>query len=173
LVGYSKGGATQSAARLLTNANVRARIEELKAAIAAGVVHREICARSARIEALQYRWNRLRASLDSLLNERGADMAHIPGGSSGLLCRDFKGKDANVEVSRVDSGLVSLLAELREIEQHASVELGQWRPQFDSTVRLDQRPTKSALPDWLLDRLRLEKARREDSGDSGENGYHQ
>jgi hypothetical protein len=38
------------------------------------------------------RWDRLRADLDLILDQRGADMADLPGGASGLLCRDCKGK---------------------------------------------------------------------------------
>jgi len=42
---------------------------------------------------LQKRWDRLRVGLDLILEERGADMADPPGGASGLLVRDYKGKE--------------------------------------------------------------------------------
>jgi hypothetical protein len=48
---------------------------------------------NARVQALNDRWNELRSALQSLLRERGEDMAGVPGGRSGLLCREFKGTD--------------------------------------------------------------------------------
>jgi hypothetical protein len=36
---------------------------------------------------------RQRAGLDLILDQRGADMAVLPGGASGLLVRDYKGKE--------------------------------------------------------------------------------
>jgi hypothetical protein len=39
-------------------------------------------------------------------------MADVPGGSSGILLRDYKGKEADKEVARIDPGVVSLVAEL-------------------------------------------------------------
>jgi hypothetical protein len=64
--------------------------------------------------------------LDLPLEERGRDIADLPGGASGLLVRDYKGKfpDEHV-VTRVDSGIVSLLGELRAHEQQAAQELSQ------------------------------------------------
>jgi hypothetical protein len=41
------------------------------------------------------RWDRLRAGLDLILDQRGAEMADVPGGASGLLVRDYKGKEAS------------------------------------------------------------------------------
>jgi hypothetical protein len=51
-------------------------------------------AANARVAALLKRWDRLRVGLDLTLQERGADMADLPGGASGLLVRDYKGKEA-------------------------------------------------------------------------------
>jgi hypothetical protein len=59
------------------------------------------------------RWDRLRAGLDLIIDQRGADMADLPGGSSGLLARGYKGKEADRLVTRIDPGAVSLVAELR------------------------------------------------------------
>jgi hypothetical protein len=36
----------------------------------------------------------------------------VPGGASGLLCRDYKGRNADRLVTRIDPGVVSLVAEL-------------------------------------------------------------
>jgi hypothetical protein len=40
-------------------------------------------------------------------------MVAVPGGASGMLCRDYKGKKADRLVTRIDPGVVSLVAELR------------------------------------------------------------
>jgi hypothetical protein len=42
----------------------------------------------------------LRAGMDLVL-DRGADMANVPGGASGLLVRDYKGKEADRLVTRI------------------------------------------------------------------------
>jgi hypothetical protein len=72
-----------------------------------------ISSRNARVASLQKRLDRLRASLDLLLDESGAEMADIPGGASGLLCRDYKRKKADKLVTRIAPGVVSVVAELR------------------------------------------------------------
>jgi len=59
--GYSPKGAKQSAARMRTNADLRSRIRELQATLAAGVVDVEIRKRSARVQVLQKRLDRMLA----------------------------------------------------------------------------------------------------------------
>lgn len=120
-VGYSRAGAAQGAARLLTNVEVSARLSELRGVIAAQTIAQEIGNRNARLKALQHRWE----LMQRVIQERGEDpsFAEVPGGKTGLLCRDYKGKDANQEIYRVDTGL---LAELRLHEKQAAQELGQW-----------------------------------------------
>jgi phage terminase small subunit len=59
--GYSKAGAAASASRLMTNANVSARIKELKTATAKSVVKIEIRKRSARVHVLQNTLHRFAA----------------------------------------------------------------------------------------------------------------
>jgi hypothetical protein len=49
--------------------------------------------------------------------QRGADMADLPGGESRLLVRGYKGKKADRLVTRIDPGVVSLVAELRHEPQ--------------------------------------------------------
>src|SRR5215831_20906483 len=88
-------GARQSAYRLLRNPQVSARVAELTGELSAGLVGAEISDRNARIQALQERWTRLRAKLDQVLEERGKEMAGVPGGPTGLLLRDHKGKDGS------------------------------------------------------------------------------
>jgi hypothetical protein len=53
----------------------------------------EISSRNARVLALQKRRDRLRAGLELILDQRGADMADLPGGASGLLVCGGKGKE--------------------------------------------------------------------------------
>jgi hypothetical protein len=74
---------------------VCSRIRELQETLSPAVIALEISSRSARVLALQKRWDRLRDALERLLDERGADMIEIPGGSTGILCRDDKGKEAD------------------------------------------------------------------------------
>src|SRR5450432_4332826 len=88
--GYSAKGAAQSAARMLTNADICSRLAELHLTLAAGTIALEISSRNARVQALQDRWDRLRTGIDLLLTERGADMAEAPGGSTGLLVRQYQ-----------------------------------------------------------------------------------
>ena len=52
----------------------------------------EIRDRKARIEALPQRWRKLQTTFYQMLAERGAQLAHIPGGSTGLLVCEYKGK---------------------------------------------------------------------------------
>jgi hypothetical protein len=49
----------------------------------------EIRDRKARIEALQQRWRKLQTTFYQMLAERGAQLAHIPGGSTGLLVCEY------------------------------------------------------------------------------------
>jgi hypothetical protein len=44
-----------------------------------------------------------------------------------LLCRDYKGKEADRLVVRIDPGVVSWVAELRGHERQAAEELGSGR----------------------------------------------
>jgi hypothetical protein len=119
--GYSSAGAAQSAERLLRNAEITKRILELRETIAEAVIAAEIGNRNARVQELQHRWELMRR----VIEERGkhADFAEIPGGTTGLLVRDYKGKDAQQPIYRVDTGI---LAELRLHEKQAAQELGQW-----------------------------------------------
>jgi hypothetical protein len=53
----------------------------------------EISSRNSRVAPLQKRWDRLRAGLDPILDQRRADIADILAGASGLLVRDCRGKE--------------------------------------------------------------------------------
>ena len=99
----------------------------------------EIGSRNARVQALQDRWDRMRTGLDLLLTERGAEMSETAGGASGLLMVDYKGKES-MPVYRVDTGVVSLMTELRAHEQQAATELEQWKTRsvVETTVTVTQ-----------------------------------
>ena len=74
LAGYSRGGAKQSAARLLTHAYLQRRIKELQSVIADGIVKLAVTDRNARLTALQERQDALR----SIVKARAADPNNQP-----------------------------------------------------------------------------------------------
>ena len=82
----------------------------------------------------------LRAGLASLKAERAAAMADVPGGSTGFLIRQYQGAHA-MPVYKVDTGLLSLLSELRAIEKQAAEELGQWSEKREPTANGAEVPT--------------------------------
>jgi hypothetical protein len=69
------------------------RLREPQEALSAATIALEISSRNARVAALQKHWDRLRAGLDLILDQRGADLPDLPGGASGLLVRDYKGQE--------------------------------------------------------------------------------
>src|SRR5207247_2573388 len=73
------------------------------------------------------------------------DLAGIPGGNTGLLVRDYKGRNADQPVYKADT---TLMAELRAIERQAAEELGQWdtksEPRTISTSELIERHSEHA-----------------------------
>jgi len=79
---------------------VCSRVRGLREALSAAAIAREISSRNSRVAALQKRWDRLRAGLDPILDQRGADKADLPGGASGTLRRDYEGKEADQLVTR-------------------------------------------------------------------------
>jgi hypothetical protein len=140
LAGYSSKGARQSAARMLTNADIQARIREPQEAVSAEVITLEISSRNCRIRALQKRWDRLRDALDRILDQRGADMVDVPGGDTGMLARDYKGKESDTAVYRIDPGIVGLASELSGHEKQAAVELQQWRSHIEEHKTVEITP---------------------------------
>ena len=124
--GPSKG-ADQSAGRLLRNAQIVERVRAVLAEVSAGTIQLEISHRDARVAAQQDRWMRMR----SVITARSADptMQAAPGGSTGLLVRRQKAIGNGKRSQVVDEYEVDgvLLRELREVEKHAAMELGQWQ----------------------------------------------
>lgn len=111
----------------------RARVEALQAEMAAAVVSEGIALRTARVAALNDRWQRMQR----VIAERADDpaMDDVPGGETGLLVHSYKmiggGRDATtVDEYAVDVGL---LKELRAHEEQAAKELGQWAEKQEVT----------------------------------------
>jgi hypothetical protein len=79
-----------------------------------------------------------------VIEQRAAspEFAKVPGGTTGLLCRDLKCKDTTVY--KLDT---ALLAELRAHEQQAAQELSQWQTKMvnDERKTLDATPAAVAL----------------------------
>jgi hypothetical protein len=107
------------------NAVVCSRVRGLREAPSAATIALEISSRNARVLEVQKRWDGLRSGLGLILDERGANIADVPGGASGFLCRDYMGKEADRLVTRIDPGVVSLVAEPRGHERQAAEELKQ------------------------------------------------
>ena len=86
-------------------------------------------------------------------------MADVPGGGSGLLVRDYKGKEADRLVTRIAPGVVSLVAELRGHERHAAEELEQWNTHVDEHKTIDASQAAITL-DMICTREQLEEMER-------------
>ena len=69
-------------------------------------------------------------------------MVAVPGGASGLLVRDYKGKEADQLVYKVDTGL---LGELRGHERQAAEEAEQWKTPVEERKPLDAIPAANTL----------------------------
>ena len=87
--------------------------------MAEGIIQREITNRNARVGLLQDLVDRMRR----VMEERGAEMADVPGGSSGLLVKTYKGKDADTAVYRFDAALVE---QINATCKQVAIETGQW-----------------------------------------------
>jgi hypothetical protein len=93
------------------------------------VIALEIGSRNARVQELQDELNRLRQVITERAEHyrNGGDDQYdkaIPGGTTGLLCKSWVGKDADRPVYKVDT---AILAELRATARQAAEELGQWK----------------------------------------------
>jgi hypothetical protein len=78
-------------------------------------------------------------------------MADLPGGASSLLVRDYKGKNADRQVTRIDPGVVSPVAELCAHEQQAAQEFGRWKTRAEERKPLDASPAAITLALLLTD----------------------
>ncbi|MGO9257915.1 MAG: hypothetical protein ACLQU1_16620 [Bryobacteraceae bacterium] len=103
----------------MTNDKVLARIHELKTNFAEGVIQLAIRERSARVQILQDQLNRLLR----LIEARASEYSDHPGGATGLLVKDYRGKNAEREVWKFDAALV---AQINQVLKQAAIEEGQW-----------------------------------------------
>lgn len=104
----------------------RARVQEIVDGAAEAAKTTGIADKVRRLREYDERWRLLR----QIRQERATNAMYsgVPGGSTGLLVRTVKrigvGRDSEtVEEFSVDTGL---LAEMRQLEQQAAKELGQW-----------------------------------------------
>ena len=62
-----------------------------------------------------------------------------------MLVRDYKGKEADVLVTRIDPGVVSLVADLRGHEQQAAEESERWIAHHEERKVIDASPAAVTL----------------------------
>ena len=87
--------------------------------------------RDARLRMLQGLADRLQIVMD----ERAAAHAEAPGGSSGLLAKDFRGTGENMMPVYAVDGVV--LREARELSKQIAQELGQWIEKSDVSLKAE------------------------------------
>ena len=126
--------------------------------IAAGTVKRLVGERNHRLEEWQTRWDEIRDALDAILIERGYELGEyvdpetgaVAGGSTGFIVRDYKGKDADVPVYRIDPGILSMVRGLLEVAKRAAQELGQWNQKHLHILEEEEQPDLTKLTDEEL-----------------------
>lgn len=99
---------------------------------------REQFRREAEETGLAIRFVRLRQKMArhellwQVIRERAdhMDMQDAPGGKTGLLALDYKGKDADRAVYKLDA---ALLKEMRDLEREIAIELGEWTEKRELT----------------------------------------
>jgi hypothetical protein len=62
-----------------------------------------------------------------------------------MLCRDYRRKEADRLVTRIDPGVVSLVADLRAHERQAAQELDQWKTHHEERQVIDGSPAAITL----------------------------
>ena len=113
----------------------QARVAEIVAETAAALKKQGIRVKETRLAKL----NRMVQRIESVILGRAEDMPEAPGGKSGLLARDYKGKDADQPVYRFDAPMVK---EYRELLKQAAIEVGEWTEKREHTVE-DVTPIKT------------------------------
>lgn len=97
--------------------------------------------------------------MNQIIRERGAALAHVPGGSTGLLVHNVKSIGSGEAAERVDLYEidVGLLSELRQHEKQAAQELSQWTEKSvreitganGGPIRVKYDLSKLTKDDWL------------------------
>ena len=128
--GYKRGGAGVSASRLWQNANIRARVAELRAGITAAVVadiiKTEIGSRDARVVAKSDRWKALQQIREARSKDPG--ILKAPGGHTGFVqvtVRTVRGPDGRMVPVMEHSVDTAMLREFSALEREVQEELGQ------------------------------------------------
>jgi len=104
-----------------------ARVEQIIEEQAAKLLREGIRRKENRLRNLQARVDKML----TLIEERAKEMdGEIAGGGTGLLVRDYKGKDADIPIYKFDAAVVK---ELREHERQAAQELGEWTEKREIT----------------------------------------
>src|ERR1700694_3557030 len=85
----------------------------------------EIRKRSARVQVLQNRLDRMR----HLIEARALEDRDHPGGATGMLVKDYRGKNAEQEIWKFDAALV---AQTCDVLKQAAIEEGQWTEKRDA-----------------------------------------
>jgi len=132
VIKFAGARATLAAARLLNNADVRSRVSELQQEIESSFVRLQITERLQRLEAIQDRWDRVRAAIDARAREDYDAMM-----KTGIVIRGLRnvghGKDAQVvEEYEIDTAAIEAL---NSIEKRAAIETGQEVDRADINLR--------------------------------------
>ena len=117
---------------LRNNADVRSRVSELRQEIESSFVRLQITERLQRLEAIQDRWDRVRAAIDARAREDYDAMM-----KTGIVIRGLRnvghGKDAQVvEEYEIDTAVIEAL---NSIEKRAAIETGQEVDRADINLR--------------------------------------
>jgi hypothetical protein len=113
----------------------QARVKEIVDETAAALKKQGIRIKETRLAKL----DRMVRRIESVIAGRAEDMPEAPGGKSGLLARDYKGKDADRTVYKFDAPMVK---EYRECLKQAAIELGEWTEKREHTIE-DVTPIKT------------------------------
>lgn len=144
--------ARTNAARLLANADIKARIAELSGEVCSAAVADAVMSRDERLERLTARCR----ALDEVVAARAKDpeMLGVPGGSTGLLVKIWKtGREVRAEF-QVDH---ALLRELRQTEFQISQELGEHKTAVE--IRSSDIPALEIPENADLETIRAVKER--------------
>jgi hypothetical protein len=128
----------------------KAEVLKIKEQIREEIIGFQIANPVHRIMRANKRWQKI----DKLFDARSKEMdGEIAGGDTGLLVRDYKGKDADRAVYSFDAALVR---EERELQKYVSQELGQW------TEKVDIKDVTPKTPEELqaLEKQLLEQAKQ-------------
>ena len=105
--------------------------------------------RSARVEVLQNNLNRM----CGVIQARALEYADHPDGATGMLVKDYRGKNAEQETWKFDA---ALMVQINATMKQAAIEEGQWSEKREMSGRLPLSEVKARL-NVTRDRLAAEK----------------